>query len=102
MSTNYGTTNNAAQNGSADPSEQERAPLLGNKANEGHALTERFHKHMTVNINKKWGDFALLGLYIITGLLDSSAVFIWGSFVSMQTGKFRGSATPLMLSPANE
>jgi hypothetical protein len=25
--------------------------------------------------------------YIITGLLDSSAVFIWGSFVSMQTGE---------------
>jgi hypothetical protein len=29
----------------------------------------------------------LLFGYIITGLLDSSAVFIWGSFVSMQTGQ---------------
>lgn len=32
------------------------------------------------------GDLVLLFCYIITGLLDSSAVFIWGSFVSMQTG----------------
>jgi uncharacterized membrane protein YoaK (UPF0700 family) len=41
---------------------------------------------MTVNVTKSWGDIALLGCYIITGLLDSSSVMAWGSFVSMQTG----------------
>jgi hypothetical protein len=42
--------------------------------------------HLTTEINPRYGDLLLLFCYIITGLLDSSAVFIWGSFVSMQTG----------------
>jgi hypothetical protein len=43
-------------------------------------------KHFTCDVSKSWADAVLLFCYIITGLLDSSAVFIWGSFVSMQTG----------------
>jgi hypothetical protein len=50
-------------------------------------IVTRLHKHFTADISKSWADIALLGCYIITGLLDSSSVFIWGSFVSMQTGK---------------
>ncbi|KAF1961090.1 hypothetical protein CC80DRAFT_463745 [Byssothecium circinans] len=46
----------------------------------------RLKKHMNANVSKNWADLVLLWCYIITGLLDSSAVFIWGSFVSMQTG----------------
>ncbi|GIK06611.1 hypothetical protein Aspvir_002261 [Aspergillus viridinutans] len=42
--------------------------------------------HLTSEINPHYGDLLLLFCYVITGLLDSSAVFIWGSFVSMQTG----------------
>ncbi|KAI9926306.1 hypothetical protein ASPWEDRAFT_45632 [Aspergillus wentii DTO 134E9] len=42
--------------------------------------------HLTSEIDPRWGDLLLLFCYIITGLLDSSAVSIWGSFVSMQTG----------------
>lgn len=64
----------------------ERAALLS-KPTGRHALTSRLHKHFTVNVSKNWGDLALLGCYIITGLLDSASVFIWGSFVSMQTGE---------------
>lgn len=41
---------------------------------------------MTDNIDRRWADLLLLLSYVITGLLDSSAVYIWGSFVSMQTG----------------
>lgn len=41
---------------------------------------------MTANVSTAWGDLALLSSYIITGLVDSCAVFIWGSFLSMQTG----------------
>jgi uncharacterized membrane protein YoaK (UPF0700 family) len=37
-------------------------------------------------VSRNWADAVLLFCYVITGLLDSSAVFIWGSFVSMQTG----------------
>jgi hypothetical protein len=48
---------------------------------------QRIRQHMGCEITKNWADLVLLFCYIITGLLDSSAVFIWGSFVSMQTGE---------------
>lgn len=35
-------------------------------------------------VDPHWGDLLLLFCYIITGVLDSPAVLIWGSFVSMQ------------------
>jgi len=47
-------------------------------------------KHMNEEISKDWADLILLWCYIITGLLDSSATVIWGSFVSMQTGNRDG------------
>jgi len=73
-------------NGSVRAGEpDEETALLGNNSSK-KSTPNRLQKHMTANINKSWGDIALLGCYIITGLLDSSAVFIWGSFVSMQTG----------------
>lgn len=89
---NYGTVVSsrdtpAAQNGSAHPGDEETAALLGSKPNgSGPGVGKRFRKHMTVNVSNAWGDLALLFCYIITGLLDSCSVFIWGSFLSMQTG----------------
>lgn len=72
------------ENGNA--SADENALLLGNKDNSGPPMGIRLSKHMADNVDNAYGDIALLGCYVITGLLDSSAVFIWGSFVSMQTG----------------
>lgn len=43
-------------------------------------------KHLGVNVNRKRADLVLLFSYITTGLLDSAATAVWGSFVSMQTG----------------
>ncbi|KAF2471203.1 uncharacterized protein BDR25DRAFT_223303 [Lindgomyces ingoldianus] len=63
----------------------EETPLLG-EPSDGSRPWRRLRKHMTVNISKSWADCILLFGYVITGLLDSSAVFIWGAFVSMQTG----------------
>nr|XP_018908732.1 PREDICTED: uncharacterized protein LOC109038203 [Bemisia tabaci] len=45
-----------------------------------------FRRHMTTCVTKRHGDLVLLICYIITGLLDSFATAVWGSFVSMQTG----------------
>ncbi|KAL4781774.1 hypothetical protein BJX76DRAFT_334629 [Aspergillus varians] len=42
--------------------------------------------HFKSDINLNHTELILLFCYVITGLLDSSAVFIWGSFASMQTG----------------
>ncbi|KAJ5125025.1 uncharacterized protein N7515_008850 [Penicillium bovifimosum] len=63
---------------------RETDPLLGNDT--PNAQPSRLTKYLREEITPAHGDLVLLFCYIITGLLDSSAVFIWGSFVSMQTG----------------
>lgn len=88
MASNYGTLSgdeSRPQNGFLDATEHERAALL-DKPKGSHVVFSRLEQHMTVNVSKSWGDLALLVCYIITGLLDSSSVQVWGSFVSMQTG----------------
>ena len=85
---NYGTVERETpvQNGTVHRSgDDETAGLLGHKP-EPQRIGKRFRKHMTENVSNVWADIALLGCYIITGLLDSCSVFIWGSFLSMQTG----------------
>lgn len=64
----------------------ERAAMLQTSSSKQH-FAPRLAEHMNVNVTKSWGDVALLGCYVITGLLDSSSIMTWGSFVSMQTGK---------------
>lgn len=39
------------------------------------------------DVSRDWGDAVLVLCYLITGLLDSTAISHWNSFVSMQTGK---------------
>ena len=87
-SNNYGTVSSAVNipNGNADASHPERTALLSGKIEEG-GVRRRLRRHMTANVSNKWGDIALLFCYIITGLLDSTSVFVWGSFLSMQTGE---------------
>ncbi|KAF2443567.1 hypothetical protein P171DRAFT_40365 [Karstenula rhodostoma CBS 690.94] len=83
--------NTTAQN-HRDRRTDEETPLLATPApapaKDAHAagLGTKLKKHFGANISKSWADLVLLFCYVITGLLDSSAVFIWGSFVSMQTG----------------
>lgn len=85
---NYGTVHRRDQprNGTIGAHDEETAALLGNGKENTASVTARFRKHMTSNVSNAWGDIALLSCYIITGLLDSCSVFIWGSFLSMQTG----------------
>jgi hypothetical protein len=66
----------------------EETPLLGarGKSSDRPRVLQKLKKHHKANVSKDWADLVLLFCYIITGLLDSSATFIWGSFVSMQTG----------------
>jgi hypothetical protein len=63
----------------------EETPLLGRIVKESDS--SYISKHFKQDVSRNWADAVLLFGYIITGLLDSSAVFIWGSFVSMQTGE---------------
>lgn len=91
------------QNGfAANEADAEGASLLRKPSQSngtGSSVVARLHKHFTADISKSWADIALLGCYIITGLLDSSSVFIWGSFVSMQTGKIPRRSTKSYFDP---
>ncbi|KAK4542346.1 hypothetical protein LTR36_006802 [Oleoguttula mirabilis] len=89
MAFSYGTASageRRPQNGLLDAADEERAALLDKPADSHGGTASRLQKHMTADISDSWGDVALLACYAITGLLDSSSVQVWGSFVSMQTG----------------
>jgi uncharacterized membrane protein YoaK (UPF0700 family) len=84
----YGTVSPTPNHHHAqNPNEAENEPLLGNGAKKADSsrLTQ-LKEHLSHDVDNRWADLLLLLSYVITGLLDSSAVFIWGSFVSMQTG----------------
>ena len=80
---NYGTASEEPSQDGSDGSSSENALLLTKGL---PSIRKGIHSHLTEPISKSWADLVLLACYLITGLLDSSAVFIWGSFVSMQTG----------------
>ncbi|KAL4810247.1 hypothetical protein BDV18DRAFT_156616 [Aspergillus unguis] len=63
---------------------RETDPLLAHPTTS--SSISRIKTHLSTEISPHGTDLLLLLCYTITGLLDSSAVFIWGSFVSMQTG----------------
>ncbi|KAH8706957.1 hypothetical protein GQ44DRAFT_831160 [Phaeosphaeriaceae sp. PMI808] len=78
-------TSNTTTRGATVRASDEETPLLG-QPNGRNSASLQLGKHLGADVSKSWADVVLLFCYIITGLLDSSAVFIWGSFVSMQTG----------------
>ena len=89
-SNDYGTNSHHAPPDGDVHGTDEESPMLAHHTRlivkETRNMRTRVYTHMTVDINKKWGDVVLLACYIITGLLDSSSISIWSSFVSMQTG----------------
>lgn len=87
---NYGTVSpRPAQNTRLFSSgDEERVDLLrsNTRSTSPPPFPKRLTSHFRANVSKTHGDWSLLFCYIITGLLDSSAVYTFGSFVSMQTG----------------
>ena len=85
-STGYGTvthTSSTHSNGLPTGADEEDT-LLGHPKRQ--SLAARTRKLLRADVKRDWADVVLLLCYIITGLLDSSSISIWGSFVSMQTG----------------
>lgn len=72
-----------------DDDVEEQQPLLnGNSSSSQHkSLVTRMRQAARAEVKRDWADVVLIFCYIITGLLDSASISIWGSFVSMQTGK---------------
>lgn len=69
----------------------EEQPLLNGRSDRASqpkstSLAVRMRKAANAEVKRDWADVVLIFCYIITGLLDSASISIWGSFVSMQTG----------------
>jgi hypothetical protein len=80
-----------ARQRAGDNAHDEEQPLLNGVGTRGRenpkSLTSRLRRSATAEIRRDWADVVLIFCYIITGMLDSSAISDWGSFVSMQTGR---------------
>jgi uncharacterized membrane protein YoaK (UPF0700 family) len=64
----------------------ENNTLLGGIPKPPATQLSRLQSYLHQDISTSHGDLILLACYAITGLLDSSSISIWSSFVSMQTG----------------
>ncbi|KAK0628325.1 hypothetical protein B0T17DRAFT_150313 [Bombardia bombarda] len=73
-------------NGFSELPDEEQPLLLGRRKPQSRSLSARWRSHLTVDVDRDWADVLLILCYLITGLLDSSSISVWGSFVSMQTG----------------
>ncbi|PSR99250.1 hypothetical protein BD289DRAFT_479627 [Coniella lustricola] len=85
----YGTTAGLHEAGSDRHNASEEQPLIngiGSSVIHSRTLTGRMRKAARAEIRRDWADVVLICCYVITGLLDSASISIWGSFVSMQTG----------------
>lgn len=90
----YGTAGpggTARQRDTGRAAADEEQPLLNGvvspQTGNPKSLTTRLRKAAVADVKRDWADVVLIFCYIITGLLDSSAISDWGSFVSMQTGR---------------
>ncbi|POS77099.1 hypothetical protein DHEL01_v204514 [Diaporthe helianthi] len=87
----YGTAGPGAtrQRAGHDATDEEQ-PLLNGvgtiQRGNSKSLTTSLRKAAGAEVKRDWADLVLIFCYIITGMLDSSAISDWGSFVSMQTG----------------
>ncbi|KAL6413458.1 hypothetical protein AUP68_02972 [Ilyonectria robusta] len=79
-----GTAGNGRHNGRVV---DENAPLLSRSSPRKGRVGLR--ARMGAEVSCSWADAVLLACYLVTGLLDSCSIQVWGSFVSMQTGKSR-------------
>ncbi|KAK4649097.1 uncharacterized protein QC761_115990 [Podospora bellae-mahoneyi] len=70
----------------------EESPLLpqsqrmGPPKDDAVPTLQKWRDYFTVDVSRDWADLILILCYLITGLLDSASISVWGSFVSMQTG----------------
>lgn len=82
----YGALTGHADSARNAVGDGESTPLLNNSSKSRTTAFKRLQKHLKTDIDNAHADLLLLVCYIITGILDSSSILVWGSFVSMQTG----------------
>ena len=68
----------------SDHRTNEHTPLL--PKDERKSLWKNLRLYLNHDVHRDWADLPLIFLYFSTGLIDSSSISTWGSFVSMQTG----------------
>lgn len=82
--TSYGTLNLAAASVRDTRETDEEQPYQTARMSKSRLAEVR--RKLMVDVSRDWADVVLILCYLITGLLDSASISIWGSFVSMQTG----------------
>ena len=84
-SNGYGTVPASNPEDGIGAADGEHMPLL--RKTDSRPVTVRIRHWMNVDVKREHADIILVLCYLVTGLLDSASISIWGSFVSMQTGK---------------
>ncbi|KAH8658190.1 hypothetical protein BX600DRAFT_514701 [Xylariales sp. PMI_506] len=79
---------NTRNGGSTTSARGEYDPLLSSNSSKAprRLFAGRLRRHLNQDVSLERTDLILLYAYFVTGLLDTSATAIWGTFVSMQTG----------------
>jgi Protein of unknown function (DUF1275) len=80
-------SNEAGYGTMQEPPESNAAPL-SLKPDAEQSFTKRFKLRMISDVDAQRTHLILIGLFFVTGLVDSAAYNIWNCFVSMQTGMF--------------
>ena len=86
----YGAVGTSGSGNTTTPDEEQ--PLLRSTVPPPKSIVGRLRRRLMVDIKRDWADVVLILCYVITGLLDSASISVWGSFVSMQTGEFGDAA----------
>lgn len=73
-------------NGDSRGAEECDSLLPGSSKASSRSALARLRRHLNADVSLERTDRILLYAYFVTGLLDTSATAIWGTFVSMQTG----------------
>jgi hypothetical protein len=69
------------------------------KPNGQQNFGKRLKARMLSDIEPQKSHLVLIGLFFVTGLVDSAAYNIWSCFVSMQTGVYHHAMAPTRKNP---
>jgi hypothetical protein len=76
---------------------ESNAATLSLKPDAKQSFTKRFKLRMITDVDAQRTHLILIGLFFVTGLVDSAAYNIWNCFVSMQTGMHSPMISPMRI-----
>lgn len=83
--------------GTVQAAEESNVSPIPQKLDTHESFSKRLKLRCISEIAPQRTHLILIGLFFVTGLVDSAAYNIWSCFVSMQTGRLIPSLCPYML-----